>query len=286
MPRLIRSQQQNLCGYGLKLRPEHYHEILAQELAIDWFEIVSENYLEVGGSSRYYLEQISDRYPLTLHGVSMSLGGSDPLDYNYLHALKQLATEVNARHISDHLCWNSSHGINSHDLLPLPYTEETIKHVAQRISQVQDYLGQQILVENVSSYLSYRSSQLSEGEFIRAVAEEADCLLLLDLNNVYVSAINHKFNPCDYLQQLPYSRVAQIHLAGHSRHGDYLIDTHDAPICPEVWHLYQHTRQQLGHVPTLIERDANIPPLSELLRELNYARSLNSASYTLSGPSS
>ena len=265
---------QLLSGFGLKLHHEYYSEILADEPAIDWFEILSENHLQVGGYNRYYLEKISARYPVAMHGVSMSLGGSDPIDFAYLKALKELATAINACHISDHLCWGSKNTINSHDLLPLPYTAESIQHLAQRIKIVQDYLGQQILVENVSSYLTYQSSEMTEWEFVSAVANEADCLLLLDVNNIYVSAINHNFNPLDYLNNIPLERVAQIHLAGHSQQGDYLIDTHDSPICPQVWQLYQETIKLIGPVATLIERDENIPPLSELLAELNQARKI------------
>jgi hypothetical protein len=264
-----------LHGFGLKLSPEYHQEILNQNPQIDWLEILTENYLGIGGVARHYLQQISERYPLVMHGVSMSLGSFDPLDSNYLHLLKQLAREIQAVHISDHLCFTGINHINSHDLLPLPYTEEMVKHVATRIRQVQDYLGQQILIENVSSYLEYKVSAMREWEFLVAVAKQADCLILADINNIYVSATNHGFDPLTYLGALPAARVAQIHLAGHSINDIGLrLDTHDSPVNAEVWQLYQTAIQLWGMRPTMIERDTNLPPLATLVAELNYAREL------------
>jgi uncharacterized protein (UPF0276 family) len=261
-------------GFGLGLRKEHYTDILASNPKIDWFEILTENYLVPGGKPLHFLDRICERYPVVMHGVSLSIGGNDPLNFNYLKQVKTLADRTQARWISDHLCWTGLGGINAHDLLPLPYTEEAIHHVATRIGQVQDYLGQQILMENVSSYLTYRQSGLEEWEFISAVAEEADCLLLLDVNNIHVSAVNHEFDPLDYLDGIPVDRVQQCHLAGHHDFGDYIIDTHDAPVVDSVWSLYRQFVQRFGTISTMIERDDNIPELDILLAELNQAREI------------
>ena len=265
-----------LHGFGLKLRHEHYQEILTNPPQLDWFEILSEDYLNVGGNNRYYLEQISQHFPIAMHGVSFSLGGCDPLDLNYLMGIKQLARDINAVHISDHLCWTTHNQLNSHDLLPMPYTAEAVQHIAKRICQTQDFLGQAILVENVSSYLNYSSSELNEWEFINAILVESNCLLLLDINNVYVNSVNYGFDPLDYIRGLDLTKVAQIHLAGHTQQGKYLIDTHDTPVTQAVWQLYQSTLQLLGRVPpVLLERDDNIPVLAELVAELDIARSLS-----------
>ena len=259
-------------GFGLGLRVDHYETILNSEPAVDWFEIISENYLVPGGKPLHYLDRIRERYPLVMHGVSMSIGSTDPLNRDYLKQLKELARRVEPAWISDHLCWTGVHGTNLHDLLPLPYTEETIAHVAARIREVQDYLGRQMLIENVSSYVSYAQSQLSEWDFLRAVCERADCLLLFDVNNVYVSSVNHGFDPLDYLNGIPAERVQQMHLAGHEDHGRYIIDTHDHPVPDPVWELYAQALRRFGPVSTMIERDDNIPPLDELVTELDHAR--------------
>ena len=259
-------------GYGLGLRPDHYVDILAQPPAVDWFEALTENYLVPGGKPLYFLEQVRARYPIALHGVSLSIGASEPLNLDYLRQLKTLASRIDAAWVSDHLCWTGAHGINLHDLMPLPYTEEAIDHVAARVRQVQDLLGRQLLLENVSSYVTYRASQLTEWEFISAIAERADCLLLLDINNIHVSAFNHGFNAQDYLNGIPPARVRQFHLAGHQNHGDYIIDTHDQPVIEAVWELYAAALRRFGPVSTLIERDDNIPPLTELTAELEQAR--------------
>lgn len=261
-------------GFGLGLRPEHYETILSEKPLVDWFEILTENYLVPGGKPHYFLEKIREHYPLVMHGVSMSIGSVDPLDKDYLQQVKSLADRIKPRWISDHLCWTGMNGKNMHDLLPLPYTEEAINHVVSRIQQVQDFLGQRILIENVSSYLAYQQSELTEWEFVREISERADCLILLDVNNIYVSAINHEFNPLDYIYAMPKDRVYQLHLAGHSDKGNYIIDTHDHDIVDPVWDLYKETLRHCGSVSTMIERDDNIPPLENLLHELNHARQL------------
>jgi uncharacterized protein (UPF0276 family) len=259
-------------GFGLGLRTQHYQEILESTPPVDWFEALTENYLVPGGKPLYYLEQVRSRYPVVLHGVSLSIGSTDPLNRGYLSQLKALAERIEPAWISDHLCWTGVKGRNLHDLLPLPYTEEAMVHVSDRIRTVQDYLGCRLLIENVSSYLTYADSCMSEWEFLSAVAARADCLILLDINNVYVSSFNHDFDPHAYLQGVPAERVQQFHIAGHRNHGDYLVDTHDEPVIEPVWQLYAEACRRFGAVSTLIERDDNIPPLAELLVELERAR--------------
>lgn len=259
-------------GFGLGLRSEHYHDLLTKRSDVDWLEILSENYMVPGGKPLYYLDKIRENYPIVMHGVSLSIGSVDPLNKDYLMELKKLAQRVQPQWISDHLCWTGTQGINLHDLLPLPYTEEALTHLVSRIQQVQDFLGQRILLENVSSYLSYQHSTISEWEFLREVAERADCLILLDINNIHVSAFNHQFNPLDYLDAMPAHRVQQFHLAGHLNRGDYIIDTHDHTIIDEVWSLYAEAVKRFGNVSTMIERDDDVPPIETLLNELNTAR--------------
>ncbi len=261
-------------GFGLGLRTDHYEQVLNDRPAIDWLEIISENYMVEGGKALHYLDRIRDLYPMVMHGVSMSIGSTAPLNFDYLADLKQLIARVEPEWVSDHLCWTGVHGRNLHDLMPLPYTEETIAHVAARVEQVQDFLGRQILLENVSSYVTYNASQLSEWEFLSAIAERADCLLLLDINNIYVSSHNHAFDPLDYLDGVPVDRIQQFHLAGHSYQNQLIIDTHDHPICDPVWLLYQQAVERFGRISTMIERDDNIPPLDELVAELEVARRL------------
>jgi uncharacterized protein (UPF0276 family) len=267
-------QARPCLGFGLGLRVPHYETILAQQPAVDWFEALTENYLVPGGKPLYYLEQVRQHYPVVLHGVSLSIGGSDPLDTDYLQALGNLARRIEPEWISDHLCWTGLDGVNLHDLLPLPYTEEAIGHVAERIARVQDVLGRRILLENVSSYVTYSDSQMSEWEFLSAVAERADCLILLDINNIYVSAFNHDFDPRIYLREIPPARVWQFHLAGHRNLGTHIVDTHDEAIIDPVWELYADALARFGAVSTMIERDDRIPPLEELLAELDRARAL------------
>ncbi|MHB1083274.1 MAG: MNIO family bufferin maturase [Thiobacillus sp.] len=261
-------------GFGLGLRPVHYPDFLDQPQAVDWLEIISENYMVPGGKPLAMLDAILERYPVAMHGVSLSIGSTDGLDAHYLAELKALAIHVQPMWISDHLCWTGVHGRNAHDLLPLPYSEEALRLVVRHVNQVQDTLGQRILLENVSSYLNYRSSEMSEWEFLRQVAEQADCLLLLDVNNIYVSGINHGFDPVEFLNHLAVERVQQIHLAGHSDHGDYIVDTHDHPVAEPVWDLYRYTCSRFGEVATMIERDDNIPELGVLIAELDRARAI------------
>ena len=265
-------------GFGLGLRTEHYNAILeskpAESLKVDWFEVLSENYMIAGGKPLHFLDKIRADYPVVLHGVSLSIGATGEIDKNYLRDLKQLADRVQPAWISDHLCWTGVHGQNMHDLLPLPYTDETAKHVAERVKIVQDYLGRQILLENVSSYASYVDSSMTEWEFISQIAEAADCLLLLDVNNIYVSSFNHQFDAKAFIDGVPAKRIQQIHLAGHHNHGDYIIDTHDAPVIDPVWDLYEYAISTFGAISTMIERDDNIPPLAELVQELEIARKI------------
>jgi uncharacterized protein len=259
-------------GFGLGLRTAHYEEILNSDPHVDWFELLSENYMVPGGKPLHYLDRICERYPVVMHGVALSIGSTDPLDRDYLKRLKTLADRVRPHWISDHLCWTGVSGKNTHDLLPIPYTEEALAHIVARVSEVQDFLGQRILLENVSSYVSFKDSELSEWEFIAEVARRADCLLLLDVNNIYVSAYNHGFDAQAYLAGIPAERVQQIHLAGHSNCGEHIIDTHDADVIDPVWDLYAKAIARLGPVSTMIERDDNIPPLAQLVAELDQAR--------------
>src|SRR5579862_4798723 len=261
-------------GFGLGLRVDHYEAILAERPAVDWFEALTENYLVPGGKPLHYLMRIRERYPLALHGVSLSIGSSAPLDLEYLRQLKALAQRVEPAWVSDHLCWTGVAGRNTHDLLPLPYTEEALANIVARVRTVQDVLERRILLENVSSYVAFRDSRLTEWEFLRAIAERADCLILLDVNNIYVSAVNHEFDAFEYLNAIPAERVQQIHLAGHENHGDYLVDTHDHPVPDPVWELYAAAVRRCGAVSTMIERDDHIPPLAELCAELGQARAL------------
>ncbi len=262
----------NLAGFGLGLRTPHYEAMLNEPHDIDWLEVITENYLVPGGKPLDYLERIRERFPLVMHGVSLSIGSTDPLDFKYLADVRSLAARIEPHWISDHLCWTGIEGRNLHDLLPLPYTEEALASVVARVGQVQDALGRQILLENVSSYLTYQASEMSEWEFLREVAQRADCAILLDINNIYVSSVNHGFDPLTYLHAIPKSRVRQFHLAGHSDLGGHLIDTHDHPIVEPVWNLYGAAVAHFGAVPTMIERDDNIPELSELVAELDIAR--------------
>jgi uncharacterized protein (UPF0276 family) len=259
-------------GFGLGLRTDHYEEILAGQPGVDWYELLSENYLVPGGKPLHYLDRIRSDYPVVMHGVSLSIGSSDPLDMNYLRALKALAERVSPHWISDHLCWTGVSGRNTHDLLPLPYTEEALAQVVAKVEAVQDYLGRRILLENVSSYVGYKDSELTEWEFLAEIARRADCLILLDVNNIYVSAYNHGFDAEAYLEAIPAERVQQIHLAGHSNCGDHIIVTHDADVIDPVWDLYAKAIARLGPVSTMIERDDHIPPLADLVSELDHAR--------------
>lgn len=264
-------------GFGLGLRTPYYQEILEQRPAVDWFEVVSENYLVEGGKPLYYLEAIGEHYPLVMHGVSLSIGGPHPLDRDYLQRLKRLADRVRPAWISDHLCWSRGSAHQLHDLLPLPFTEESLQHVAARVRQVQEVIERPLVLENVSSYLRSADDQFSEWQFLAALTELTGCELLLDVNNVYVSARNHGFDPWDFISGLPAERIRQLHLAGHSDYGSYLIDTHDQPVSDPVWQLYGRTLGLLGPVATLLERDDHYPPLAQLLDELSKARAVGAA---------
>ena len=261
-------------GFGLGLRPQHYQDVLEGSPAVDWFEVISENYMIPGGQPLRILDQVRERYPIVMHGVSLSIASTAPLDMEYLSALKNLAQRVNPKWISDHLCWTGVHGVNLHDLLPIPYTQEALDHVVDRVSQVQDILGRRLTLENVSSYVTFGQSEMSEWEFVSEVAKRADCWLLFDVNNVYVSAFNHGFSTDDFLHGVPGDRVVQFHVAGHSHEEGHIVDTHDHPVCEEVWDFYREAVSRFGPVSTMIERDDNIPPLAELVAELDVARQI------------
>ena len=263
-------------GYGLGLRSVYYQQIIEQSPQVDWFEIVSENYLVQGGKALYYLDAIAERYPLVMHGVSLSIGGPHSLDPDYLKQLKQLADRVKPAWISDHLCWSRGNAHQLHDLLPLPYTAESLEYIAGRVAQVQDVLQRPLVLENVSSYVRAASDDFTEWEFLAALSRVSGCELLLDVNNVYVSSRNHGFDPWTFIESLPKDKVRQLHLAGHSDYGDYVIDTHDHPVSDPVWALYQRTLEHFGPVATLLERDDHFPPFEELLDELQKARELGS----------
>ncbi|HEX2658737.1 MAG TPA: DUF692 domain-containing protein [Polyangia bacterium] len=261
-------------GHGIGLRPPHYQAVLADRPAIDWVEIISENFLVAGGNPRAVLRRVRERMPVVMHGVSLSLGSVDPLDDAYLTSLDGLAREIEPAWISDHLCWSSFGGHTGHDLWPLPLTEEALDHVTARVNAVQERLRRPILVENVSSYLQFAHSTLTEWEFLAALTERTGCGLLLDVNNVFVSAHNHGFDPRAFLAGIPVGRVGQIHLAGHRDEGTHLLDTHDHPVCDGVWELYAAAVARFGGVATLIERDDDLPPLPELVAESRRAAAL------------
>lgn len=267
-----------LQGFGLGLRTEHYAAFanpdapLPDALKPDWLEILSENYLVPGGKPLHHLDRIRRDYPMVMHGVSMSIGSADPLNLDYLRALKSLAARVEPAWISDHLCWTGVDHRNLHDLLPMPYTEAALQHLCPRIAQVQDLLQRALVLENVSSYVRFAADEMSEAEFVAELLRRSGAKLLLDVNNVYVSSRNHGFDARDYIDLMPAAQVVQIHLAGHEDRGDIVIDTHDQAVCDAVWQLYAYTLLKLGERPTMIERDDAIPPLAELLRELDQAR--------------
>jgi uncharacterized protein (UPF0276 family) len=238
-----------LTGFGLGLRPAHYEALLSESHPIDWLEVITENYLVPGGQPLHFLERIRARFPVAMHGVSLSIGSTDPIDREYIKAVRQLADRIEPAWISDHLCWTGVEGRNVHDLLPLPYTEEALHVVTARVGEVQEALGRRILLENVSSYLAFKGSEMSEWEFLTEVAERADCNILLDVNNIYVSSVNHGFDASRYLRAIPKERVRQFHLAGHSDMNGHLIDTHDHPIAAPVWKLYREALAHLARCP-------------------------------------
>ena len=271
-----------ITGFGLGLRTEHYADFLETKPAVDWLEVISENYMVPGGKPLAMLDAIRRDHPMVMHGVSLSIGSTDALDLGYLRDLKALARRIEPAWISDHLCWTGVDHHNLHDLLPMPYTEAALDHLVARVAQVQEALGRRLLLENVSSYVSFKADEMSEWEFIAQLAKRADCELLLDVNNVYVSARNHGFDARGFIDAMPRERVRQIHLAGHEDHGTHVIDTHDHPVCDAVWELYAYAVQRLGAVPTMIERDDHIPPLAELLAELDHAREVQTAALAVS----
>lgn len=222
-------------GFGLGLRSDHYPQIIEEKpKGIDWFEAVSEDFMAEGGRPLHFLKQIRENYPIVIHGVSLSIGTTDPLNLDYLNSLKKLAERIEPIWISDHLCWTGVNKINLHDLMPLPYTEEALEHIVERVQAVQEFLGRQILLENVSSYVTYTESRLTEWEFLSEIARQADCFILLDINNIYVSGYNHGFEPLEYLNAIPVDRVKQFHMAGHRNLGAHIVDTHDEPIIDPV----------------------------------------------------
>ena len=256
------------------MRSVHFSHILESHPQVDWFEIISENFMDSGGRPRYVLEQIAERYAVVMHGVSLSIGSTDPLNFEYLGKLKRLAKAVGARWVSDHLCWTGVMSLNAHDLLPVPLNEQTLRHVVQRVRTVQDFLERPLVLENPSSYVTFANSTMPEWEFLTRMAVEADCGLLLDVNNVYVSSVNHDFDPVEFVKSVPHHRVVQCHLAGHTDCGTHRIDTHDSEVIDPVWELYRLAHQLTGGMSTLLEWDAKIPPFpvvhAEVLKAKDY----------------
>ncbi len=259
-------------GLGVGLRTVHFRHILDEQPAVDWFEIISENFMDSGGRPRYVLEQIAERYAVVMHGVSLSIGSTDPLDSSYLEKLKRLAKHTNAHWVSDHLCWTGVAGLNAHDLLPIPLNEDTLRYVTGRVKTVQEFLERPLVLENPSSYVGFADSTMSEWEFLTRLAADADCGLLLDVNNVYVSSVNHDFDPEEYIRNVPHERVVQFHLAGHTHCRTHIIDTHDNHVIDPVWNLYRLAHQLTGGVATLLEWDARIPPFEVVHAEVLKAK--------------
>ena len=263
-------------GVGLGLRTAHYSHILSERPKVDWFEIISENFLETEGRPLEVLDQIAEHYPIVMHGVSLSIGSTDPLDRGYLKQLRALRDRVEARWVSDHLCWTGVRGKNAHDLLPMPYTKATLAHVVGRVKAVQDFLGAPLVLENPSTYLEFAGSTMTEAEFLGAVAEEADCGILLDVNNVFVSSSNHGHDPRTYVAALPLDRVVQFHVAGHTDLGTHILDTHIGPVRDPVWRLFGEAHRLIGGASTLLEWDAEIPSFEvthqEALRAVEFTR--------------
>ena len=256
-----------LTGFGLGLRPPHYEALLSEPHPIDWLEVITENYLVPGGQPLHYLERIRARFPMAMHGVSLSIGSTDPIDRGYLQAVRRLADRIEPAWISDHLCWTGVEGRNVHDLLPLPYTFEAVRATAARVREVQEFLEIPIAVENVSSYAEFHESEMTEWEFLNEVVHTADCGILLDVNNIYVSSQNHGFDPMEYVNAVDAERVAQIHIAGHSKFEKYTLDTHDHPVLDPVWRLYARAIERTGPTATLLEWDDNIPSFDEVHAE-------------------
>jgi hypothetical protein len=271
------SQERN-PGLGLGLRSKHFNYILENNPPVDWFEVISENFMDSGGRPRQVLRQIAERYPVVMHGVSLSIGSVDPLNFEYLKKLKNLAEEIKPLWISDHLCWTGINGLNTHDLLPVPLTEESLKHICRRVREVQDFLEREFVFENPSTYLTFKQSSIPEYDFLRYMTEETGCRLLLDVNNVYVSGFNNDFDPAHYIRQIPHDRVVQMHLAGHQHCGDYIIDTHDRHVTDGVWELFTLAWQLTsGATAILLEWDNHIPDFEDYHAELLKAKDFMNA---------
>jgi uncharacterized protein (UPF0276 family) len=255
-------------GLGLGLRSKHFNYILDNNPAVDWFEVISENFMDSGGRPRHILQQLAERYSIVMHGVSLSIGSTDPLNKEYLTKLKKLAEEIKPLWISDHLCWTGINSLNTHDLLPVVLNEESLLHICKRINEVQDFLQRPMVFENPSTYLSFKQSTIAEWDFLRYMTEETGCGLLLDVNNVYVSGFNNDFDPVHYINQLPHDRIVQMHIAGHQHCGNYIIDTHDRKVAQDVWKLFTLAWQLTGGVATLLEWDSNIPDFEAYHEEL------------------
>lgn len=268
------SDKPRYLGFGLGLRPQHYSAILDGDPTVDWFEVISENYMVDGGQPLQMLDKIRARYPIVMHGVSLSIASTAPFNKRYLADLKALAERTQPEFVSDHLCWTGVHGINLHDLLPIPYTQEALDHVVSRVQYVQDYLKRPIALENVSTYVQFTHSEMTEWEFISEMTKRTGCWLVFDVNNVFVSAFNHEYDAQTFIDGIPADRVVQFHLAGHEHNMTHIIDTHDALVPDEVWDLYKSAVKRFGAVSTIIERDDNIPPLDELVSELSVARDI------------
>jgi hypothetical protein len=253
------------------LRTQHFRHITEHWPAMDWFEILSENFIDTEGRPLWYLDQIAERYPIVMHGVSLSVGSTDPIDFGFLDKLAALAKRVKARWLGDHICWTGVAGLNGHDLYPVPYTEEGLRHMIERVRTIQDYLERPLVLENPSTYLTFASSSMPEEEFIARLAVEADCALLLDVNNVYVTCRNHDLDPLAYLEAIPYEHVVQVHLAGHTDNGTHCIDTHDGHVIDAVWQLYARVQEKTGGRATLLEWDAQVPKFAVLQEEVGKA---------------
>jgi uncharacterized protein (UPF0276 family) len=268
------SEKPRYLGFGLGLRPQHYSDILEGDPEVDWFEVISENYMVPGGQPLRFLDRIRARYPIVMHGVSLSIASTTPFDPSYLQQLKALAERTEPVFVSDHLAWTGVHGVNLHDLLPFPYTREALDHVVARIQHVQDYLKRPLAIENVSTYVQFKHSEMPEWEFISELTKRTGCWLVFDVNNVFVSAFNHEYDAYEFIAGIPADRVVQFHLAGHEHNMTHIIDTHDALVCDEVWTLYKAAVDRFGPVSTIIERDDDIPPLADMVEELGKARML------------
>ena len=266
-------------GVGLGLRTVHYADIVGQRPAVDWFEVLSENYMQTAGRPLHFLDAIAEHYPVVLHGVSLSIGSADPLDRAYLTELRALRDRTRARWVSDHLCWTGVAGKNTHDLLPLPYTDECLRHVVDRVRAVQDFLGAPLALENPSTYIEHAGASMREWEFLARLADEADCALLLDVNNVFVSAYNHGFDPATYLAAMPFDRVVQLHVAGHTDHGTHIIDSHIGPVPDPVWELFGQAHRRSGGASVLLEWDAEIPSF-----EVTHAEALRAREFMTRTP--